>query len=253
MLLIAVVVAVAGAIIAIYLSRPPRPPSDSNTLCSLDGPSAVLVVMLDRSDPFTVPQREGLRNRLTNFRDTLRVNERIDVYAVGDTEAALREPILSLCNPGTGAGLDHLTANPELIRKRWETEFATQIDAALADVLTSPLSEKDSPVMESLQSVAITALGRLPRDTPRRLVIASDMIQNTHEYSQYRRVEGFESFRGSAYFRRLTCDLGGADVTILYLNRASAPSVQGKDHVSFWREYISAMNGQLVSVVRIEG
>ena len=225
----------------------------ADTLCPEKGPSGVVVVLLDRSDPLTIQQREGLRNRLMGLRDGLSQHERLDVYAVGDTTTTLRDPVVSLCNPGKGDDANVWTSNPRLMRQRWEKRFADRIDSALADVLMVDTAESQSPVMESLQSVAITALGRIPAETPRRLVIVSDMIQHTREYSQYRGVGNFESFRSTPYFERMSCDLGGAEVTILYLNRAPVSAVQGKAHIAFWRDYIAAMNGQLVSVVRIEG
>src|SRR5262249_17302583 len=144
--------------------------------------------------------------------------------------------------------------NPTLLAKHWQERFAAPLDAAFEQMMTPRAAEKYSPIMETIQSVALTAFERVPTVSARRLVMASDMIQNTREFSQYSsRGVSFVEFQRTPYFNRVRCDLGDSNVTILYLNRDATPAIQGKDHINFWRDYLAAMNGRLDRVVRLAG
>ena len=89
-------------------------------------------------------------------------------------------------------------------------------------MLTTPASD-ESPIFESIQSIAVRAFGALPESNKdRRLVIASDMLQNTPEYSQYHGIGSFEEFKRSQYYRRVRADLRGVEVELYYFAEESA-------------------------------
>jgi hypothetical protein len=225
---------------------------DLSTLCPQKGAEALTVVVLDRSDPLDTAQKESLKNYILKLKKDLALHEEIAIYSVGNTDIELRKPVIDVCNPGTGVDASPLNANPALIHKRWEEEFSSKIDRAL-DQMLEPAPTPWSPIMETIQSVAISAFGREQGHIPKRLVFVSDMVQNTKEFSQYSNTEPFAKFRTTAYFSKIACRLEDVDVTVLYLRRDNARRVQGKDHVVFWQDYFAAMNGRLKSVVRLEG
>src|SRR5262249_53067496 len=104
------------------------------------------------------------------------------------------------------------------------------------------------------QSVSVSAFaGSGRQEIPKHLVIVSDMLQYTLEYSQYDRVQSFDTFRSSNYHRRVRADLKGADVEIIYIRRGTRNAVQGKAHIRFWEDYIRDANGSLTHVVPLEG
>src|SRR5690606_34075213 len=109
-----------------------------------------------------------------------------------------------------------------------------------------------SPILESIQSVALTSFARAP-DRPRRLVVISDMLQHTEDLSHYRGEHNFLAFRASPRWRRLRPDLAGVEVEIFYVWRDTGLDVQGASHVQFWRDVITEAGGRLVRVEALEG
>lgn len=225
---------------------------DPETFCPVAGPSAVTIILIDQSDPLNPVQQEALRKRLKVLKDGLALHERLAVYAVSDTRKELPPPFIDLCNPGRGDEISPLIGNPERTRQRWEAEFSARLDEVLA-LMLAPGSEPASPIMESIQSVAVAGF-RETGTLPRRLVIVSDMIHNTPEFSQIRDPQAaFAGFKGSRYFRKVRADLKGVEVVVHYVRRDNMAHVQGRRHIEFWQEWFAAQGATLAQVVAIEG
>src|SRR2546425_13130724 len=56
---------------------------DKETLCPVDKPQSLTVILIDRTDPLTVVQREALRNRLDDIKNEIGRYGGIAVYSVG--------------------------------------------------------------------------------------------------------------------------------------------------------------------------
>jgi len=225
---------------------------DAASLCLSSGPRGLTVVLLDRTDFLTAPQREDLRRRLHALAESVPVDAAFSVYSVGPTAAGLLEPAFQRCNPGRGDDANPLIANPRRLRERWERGFAQPVAAAV-DALLQPQNEPQSPIMESIQSVGIAAFGNTPVAIPRHLIVVSDMLQHTRELSQYNGAPDFAHLRDTAYYRKVATDLDGVDVTILYLRRDGQHARQGKDHIRFWQQYFEAMGATLSRVIALQG
>lgn len=251
LIVLAFILLLAG--LGIYLNlKTKQTRLDPETFCPLAGPSAVTVVLIDRSDPLNPVQQEALRKRLTVLKDGLALHERLAVYAVSDTHASLPPPLFDLCNPGRGEGLSPLVANPERARQRWEAEFSARLDEVLATML-DPGSEPTSPILESIQAAAVAGFREI-QALPRRLIIVSDMIHNTAEFSQIRQPNAsFAELKASPYYRKVRADMRGVEVSVFYVRRDNMAHVQGRRHVEFWQEYFAAQGATLARVVAIEG
>src|SRR3546814_13411971 len=112
---------------------------------------------------------------------------------------------------------------------------------------------RSSPIMESIQSIAVSAFQGFGGDGAKRLIIASDMLQHGADYSQYGGKLDFAQFRQSAQYRKLRADLRGIEVEVFYLRRETRKSAQGAAHVQFWRDYLEDLGGRLTHVVALEG
>ena len=87
-----------------------------------------------------------------------------------------------------------LTSNPRLIKEKWDQRFSQPLEALFTKMLATP-SADESPIFESIQSIAVTAFGSLPDSTTtRKLIVVSDMLQNVPEYSQYKTAWEFRGF-----------------------------------------------------------
>jgi hypothetical protein len=228
---------------------------DSQTLCPQNGaPAGVLVVMVDTSDSLNIVQRTAVTNQIQQAISKIPDHAEVQLYTIGPVTSALLEPQVTVCNPGNAEGASELTSNPQLIGKRWKKKFIEPLNRQLDRMLRASGSN-DSPIMESIQSVGLSVFNKAAlHDLPdKRLLIVSDMLQNTAGYSHYRGDESYSRFRASSYCLRVRPNLDGVDVTILYLRRADLRHLQGKRHLEFWENYFSDAKARLVDVVSIEG
>jgi hypothetical protein len=253
-LIVAITVLLAAGGGAWYFhAKSTRTTLNKETLCPEQGPAEITVVLVDRTDPFGTVQRAAIRTHLEDIRAEIPRHGSIELYSVGEIGPTLLRPEVKICNPGRGADVSAIDNNPRRLERRWQERFANRLDAVF-DQMTEPNQGKTSPVLESIQSIAVTAFaGRARQDVPKKLVIVSDMLQHTPGHSQYSAVASYDAFRKSEYFRSVRADLRGIDVEILYVRRGTARSVQGQAHIKFWQAYLTDMGARLGRVVSVEG
>lgn len=243
----------AGLVSAsLYLSKN-RPQLDQATMCPVDGPRGLIVLLVDTTDPLSPVQQADLKNHLQKTKVSVPEYAAVDVYTVGpSTDHGLLKSLGErICNPGDGRNASTFTSNPRLMKEKWEDRFSRPLDEVFGRMLNSPEADR-SPIFESIQSVAVTAFGVLPERTKlRKLIIVSDMLHNTEEYSQYHGIGSFAAFRSSPYYRRVRADLRGVDVELYYLRRNNGP--QGKQHIEFWQQYFEDSGATLVHVLALQG
>jgi hypothetical protein len=228
---------------------------DARTLCPQnDAPVSLLVVMVDTSDSLNIVQRTAVTNQIQQATSKIPDHGEVELFTIGPVTNTLLEPQVSVCNPGNAKGASELTSNQQLIGKRWKKKFIEPLNKQLARMLGGSGS-KDSPIMEGIQSVAVSVFGKpdFHDVNNRQLIIVSDMLQNTAGYSHYRGDESYSRFRTSSYCLKVRPNLDGVDVTILYLRRAEVRRLQGKRHLKFWEDYFTDAKARLMHVVSIEG
>jgi hypothetical protein len=228
---------------------------NKETLCPTDGPRELTVILIDRTDPLTTVQQADLRKRLDNLKNQTARYGGIALYTVAPIGNKLLQPEGQLiCNPGRGKDIDPKIGNPKLVEQKWHERFSAPLDQ-LFDKQAQPGQAAVSPLMESIQSVAIANLQRFHgREFPRRLVIVSDMLQYMpSKLSQYKEIIPFQMFRESSYYRQVRTDLSGVEVEIVYVRRDTQRHVQGKAHIVFWQKYIADMGGILTRVISLQG
>ena len=252
LIVLVVLVFASGGAGYFYLQQT-RVALDETTLCPKDGARTLTVVLVDRTDPLTTIQSAALRNRIEEIKNSVAQYGALQIYSVEPIGETLLRPVVDMCNPGRGANIDPNFGNPRLIEKRWQEEFAMPIETLLNDLMQTHEADS-SPIMESIQSIAVSVLsGNSAAEIPKRLIIASDMLQHTTEYSQYNSDLDFQEFRKSGFYRRLQADLRGVEVEIIYIRRDTRRAAQGKAHVQFWRDYIHDLGGAVTRIVALEG
>jgi hypothetical protein len=182
-------ITVAGGIIAatIYYQPVPR---DEETLCQkLDGHSAMAaeaahhVIIVDKSDKWNQAQAARLRNVVVGVRDHLGVNEKMSIFVFASTVEQGFPPAFSRCNPGRGSDTTILISNPRKWEKRFVASFGEPLDRVLNE-LTLPTTGPSSPILEVL--IDLTNRQELINpEMPRRIVLVSDMIQNSDAHSLF--------------------------------------------------------------------
>ncbi len=224
---------------------------DKVTNCPGSGPREVHVILFDRTDPITQQQAQRIRQKMQQLRDSAPFGKRFDLYTVeGDSRRTLK-PILTICSPNRPEDANALIENPESIRKRYQQDFISVLDKTI-DALLENSTRETSPIIESMKAAAVTSFGPYEtRNIPFRLTIASDMVQHTTAYSNFRTEPTFSTLEKSEAWRTIRPNLFGAQVDILYLLRPNARRggvlIQNRGHQLFWEHLIRASNGQLVA------
>lgn len=225
---------------------------DKVTLCPAK-PTSVTVLLVDVTDPMNTPQRQDFMNQLERLKNTIPRYGELVVSKVDPTDTNLLSPIITRCNPGTAADVNEATGDPAFVQKQWSDGFDKPLRASFEKLATASRSET-SPILESIQSVALTEFQKPGReDVPRRLVVASDLLQNTREISFYRGLPNSRDFTSSAAFRRTRTDLRGVEVELWMLERSDAASTQPRSLAELWDRVITEQGGDLKRVYNVSG
>jgi len=252
-LLILLLIVAVAVLYAVFYVRQEVMLNDAD-LCPQKGPHGYYSILIDTTQPYNPIQEKFLLRELDSLKHKLKVHHLVSVFAVDDTYRDTLDPIVSICNPGTGAGLSSLWHNPEHYAKRWQTQFSEPLKNLFRQLLRKPAS-KYSPIMEMIQAVSLSTFGTKEDHQEAHLLIISDLLQNTPAQSHYKKGSlDFEKFRISRYFKRNRTDLRGVTVSILYARRAAkGGAIQGARHRVFWETYLRAMGAKRISIRPIEG
>jgi hypothetical protein len=240
----------AGAYVYATVARPPT--LDQATLCPVDGPRAVAVVLLDSTDEIPEIAKREIRTVLVDMAETLPAYQLLEIRLL-DSKIPGGKSIFARCNPGDGTGLSEYTANPRLARQRWLEGFRAPLDVALEEGFR-PLPGKTSPIMETIQQIAVERFtGRAVEEVPKSLVVISDMMQHGPDYSQYNGDLSFTRFKASRAYKKVQTDLHGADVLIYYIQRQTGKPINSADHIKFWADWVRDNNGRLKQASKLQG
>jgi hypothetical protein len=245
-----IVVALVGSLVWFYVNAVAQiEPLDAN-LCPRAGPVAQTIVLVDASDVLPPLVREDLLTRLSDLTSHISKGERLDVWALS-ADGDRSDEIASLCNPGDGSDLGEVTANPERAKRRWETGFVQPVTAALNKAARENAIAQ-SPIMAALQKLSVA---RLTSEADRRiettLIIISDMLENTPDFSMYRSGVSYAAFRASNAFRKFETDLAGADVELWLVQRPGADVTN--ELVDFWNTWVADAHGSVAKVIKLKG
>jgi hypothetical protein len=218
--------------------------NDSRTLCPAGGPLGHVVLLVDKSDPLTFTQRKSFdvlyEEVVTRI---VPKGHLLSVYALADDFSATAEPLLERCNPGDGSDLDPLYKNPVRQKKAFDEKYVKPMHDIRGDLVTEK-SGKASPILEMIQLVGITGFRRHAIPGEKRLIIVSDMIQNTPQLNMYKTgVPSYQSFAETAYGKKTLADLKGVKVEFRIL--LNTPRLQREELLNFWEREINQSGGKL--------
>lgn len=233
-------------LIMIPIFVPSGGPYDEATLCPTDRPYPRTIVVVDKTDPFTVSQSRFLRAEIERLRDNMAQYEKLAIYVLNQDNFAAPESVFELCNPGSGKDANALYQNPTKIRLRFKKKFGQPLADLLADLITGERADR-SPIMEMIRNVAY--MGDFnDQSVKRRLILISDMLQHMPGYSHYRSPVNFEAFAASDYFARIKAPLPGVNVHLIYLVRRGQERNQTSKHLVFWERFFQGVGAKLVDV-----
>lgn len=250
-LLILLSVAALGAFAYFKFSRPQKPTLDRTSLCPLNGPEGVTVVLVDTTDNLPETTKREVRQFLNDLITELPAYNKLDIRVL-DAPNAKSQSLFSRCNPGDGAGLSEWTDNPAIARKRWIEGFQKPAEEAMVFSLRFDRAAA-SPIMAAIQDIAIDQFSAANvRNVPKTLIVISDMIEHTREYSQYSGDLTFDRYKRSPAYLKYRTDLHGAQVTIGYVRRLGT-KIDAKRHPGFWQEWIVDNRGSVGRIRSLQG
>jgi hypothetical protein len=255
-LLLVLAITSGGALAYFYFSAPERPVLDAQTLCPVNGPQGITVVLVDTSDDLPETTRREVLGQLDDMITTLPPFYELDIRVL-DIAGVRSRSLFSKCNPGDGAGLSEWTDNPRIARLRWIEDFRKPAAEAVKSSIAAARSNS-SPIMAAIQDIAIGQFSSSASQSARKtLYIISDMIEFTRDYSQYPRAGDltFQRYRQSPAYLKFRTDLHGATVIIRYVTRQAAgqPLLDGTKHMEFWKAWIEDNRGAFGGVKRLQG
>ena len=239
-----------GAYVYATVARPPA--LDRSSLCPVDGPHSVTVVLLDSTDAIPDIAKREVKTALVDLAQAMPAYELLEIRLL-DPKLAGGHLIFAKCNPGDGSDLSEYTANPRLAKERWLDGFRQPLDQAL-DSGFRPAPGKRSPIMATIQRIAVERFtGRNVEDVPKSLVVISDMLEHEPDYSQYTGDLSYARFKASRAYKKVQTDLHGAEVQIYYIQRAAGRPINSVDHIRFWTEWIRDNNGRFKQATKLQG
>ena len=167
-------VAILGAVAAYAYLVTTRDVLDARN-CPVKGPASLTVVLIDATDPFTPRQMEDIRQGVEGLVGTLKEHDELHIYTLRPDGSKIRTPDFDQCKPKeTG---NQLIENTRQVAEKFEVEFKDKLEAALAAAV-QPHPANESPILEALADIGVASFGSVPADTPKRLAIVSDLLQN---------------------------------------------------------------------------
>jgi hypothetical protein len=213
------------------------------TLCPASGPLGHAVVLVDKSDPMTFTQRKSFTVVYRDLVTQVPRGHLLSLYALGEDFKSTAEPLMELCNPGDGRNVSGLDDNPGQRKKTYETRYLKPFLEREEELVTERPG-KASPILEMIQLVGITAFRKHAVAGEKRLVIVSDMIQNTPQMSMYKGVPDYAAFGQTPYGVKSRADL--QDVKVEFRMLMNTPNIQNERLLDFWKTYIRQSGGRLV-------
>jgi hypothetical protein len=250
--IVLVVIALCGLLGAYVMVMRGRKSLDAVTQCPAS-PESITVLLVDVTDSLTIPQRQDFINQLERLRTTIPRYGKLAIFKVDPFSDQLLNPVIERCNPGTADEVSEWTGNKELAAKRWKEGFEAPLGQAFREIMGAS-NALQSPILESIQSVALTQMkNQASEGKPRRLIIASDLLQNTARMSFYRDLPTPESAVASGGFRMLRTDLSGVEVELWMLQRPDSKERQPAQLRLVWETMIGEMGGRVVREYNVSG
>jgi hypothetical protein len=223
-----------------FSARPPLGPDG----CVVGAPPTdAVAVFVDTSDPLSARDQAAVASHVEHALDTAEEYSWFAVYGLGRDRI---ERSYERCVPRRPSTANPLTENTEVIEVEYKAQFTEQVRNKLSEVLSADLAQS-SPIAD-----AIADLAAAPRfagaSGARRIVMVTDGVINTAEFSLYEEDATFETFRQSDP-RPTIKALAGAEIVWVRIDRHDNPELINRTE-RFWRDFASYHGAQLVLAQR---
>ena len=224
-------------VVTVFALLQPKPVDEAG--CRLDNiVSQHTIVLIDQSDPFT---QEDIRWVQKIARDESRsLGQYGRLTVVGLKSETPYEPVeaFSRCSPG--AKSNGWTNNPRMVEDTFREQMSDLLDAAL-ETLLSEKEQPTSPLIEALVGISDRS-DFSPAVAARKIVLVSDLIQNSPELSHLKTGADFAAVERT----RFATDkprLEGVAVSVRVVPRRNY-AVPKEELVDFWNSMLEYSGAQ---------
>jgi len=248
------IIAVIGGIMGYGMFFTEKIEVDKLTGCPKDGPVVRHVIIVDQTDTFSPVQAVDIQNQFQDYKGKVPRYGELVVYAIRPgSKSGIPHPVIRACNPGNADDINELVESSLQIARKWRDSFDGPMQKVFEEVL-KPTSSETSPIIETIQAVAVKEFGPAWMNGRRKeLIIISDFLQHSIALSHYRSNYGIDNFLNSQSFNKLSADLRDVDVEMLYLYRHSEKAKQNTKHRDFWIKLIEKQGGSVRRIYSVSG
>lgn len=211
--------------------------------CPLDerGVSGEFTVLVDPSDPLTKYQQRAVDKVIDKLKMELKPEEHVTVYRLTEEKTEVLAAMFDGCSPDNGKEANQLYENPERIRQGYEKSFAKPLREQFKKIdLNSEMAT--SPIIEAIELAGLRM--KESNVQHKRLVILSDMLQNSSLGSHYRQ-RALDPNKANAIIQG---KLEGVEVQVIYLYNGKNRGLQSPAHQRFWRAFFKAGGAKSVQI-----
>jgi len=241
--LIGIITLLIISIVGYLLYKQEKPINESN-MCPASGPLGQYVLLIDTTDPFSFIQKQAYKTYASNLlKREVPPGYLLSVFTLGERFEESAKPIIEICNPGDGSDKSELTTTISKLQKRYKDRYSEPILQIIESINTDqPASQ--SPIFEMIQLVSINGFKKNSVAGDKHLIIISDMLHNTSGFSMYSKGQyTLDSLMNSNYGKKLTTDLQGVEVELLFL--VNTPQFQSRQQQYFWEQYFDLFGGHV--------
>ena len=237
-------VIVLGGVMFAYVDATRAAQYDADTFCRKDGDYPRTAILIDATDSLDESKIKAAGEKINKLlKSELATGEWVGMYVLDESNLALPSPRAALCNPGGKRQCNPLIENCQDAQLKFKRDFLSPMETAINGLADSP-PRPSSPILEMIRAVALAR--DFDSSQKRKLIIVSDMLQNTRQYSHHRGRADFAEWKKSDAAREFSSlSLSGVDVRILYVKRPQYAQLQTRGHVLFWEEYFAAVGAKI--------
>jgi hypothetical protein len=224
---------------------------DAHNCQRAEYPSESVLILLDTTDALSPAQTAQFKATLRDVLDRAHPGELVSVAEIQTLPVRFD---ISLCSPQRGAPPGFLDAlrNPGAdwhgVRADWQRRFDRPM-RKLVDTLPYNHVWPRSPIIQSIDDSTDQLGDAWRKAARRRLIIFSDMMENTDQFSQYglAPVTYDEARARIPYIRGAAADLRDADVDVYYLliprDQKHQTGEARRAHLAFWQAFFERNAG----------
>ncbi|TCQ24843.1 hypothetical protein [Rhizobium sp. PP-CC-3G-465] len=248
-LLVGFVVAAMGGFLMLRMRAGETVVLDEDN-CPVTGALSATVVLLDVTDPISEITRVDMKRQFQRAVAGVEKGGLVEVYTLTSDEGKLRRSYRG-CNPGDKSSADAWTSNPRKIQQRWDEAFDKPL-REMSDTIGTATESKTSPILAGIQRIVVESLSDMKiENRPKKLYVASDMMENTNAFSIYKSGADYEAFLKSTARDRFRTSLDGIDVKIWAFQREG--SSKHKNLPEFWAKWVMSNGGNFDAYERLSG